>query len=411
MSTLLGLPPAVPSASLQAASEARAVRRRLAEAGDDQVLQVVRFVDNLADRGQADALLMPVRERLRVLRPARKVRFTRLLFNPLDPLIVKASAWRADSPMIPRNALTPLSDMVRAGFGDHMRTLEAEIGAVTADDGPAIAHLGAALWPRAAGLIDASPMPPSWLAQGLPASAFLPLQRTVAFVLAMEAPLVELETRVGGEQILEEYLGELLAAAQTRGVPCWGGVLALLLQRFPNTQLPFRTAIAKRTDRAGAQAAEAALGLATGWIETAAAMRGPPDLALAGAEIARQADLLDCLAAEPHLRRQAIDLRAALQAACAARFAAGLQTCIVARLTTAPDAPAFEAIEQAARHLRRMETESRRLGGGPGYERQLRDVGDRIVAAPGLEHFDRVRLIEILLGGSAALRLHRSHKL
>ena len=56
------------------AVEMRAVRSRLADAGDERVLQIVQLVETMAERGEADALLAPLRSRLGVLRPARKMR-------------------------------------------------------------------------------------------------------------------------------------------------------------------------------------------------------------------------------------------------------------------------------------------------------------------------------------------------
>ena len=91
----------------------RQVRRDVAEAGDAQLLQVVRVVDAMEERGATDEVLAPVRARLRQIQPARPLRFARLLFLPADRLIVAPAAWRPGSPFLPRHALAVLSSAVR----------------------------------------------------------------------------------------------------------------------------------------------------------------------------------------------------------------------------------------------------------------------------------------------------------
>ncbi len=79
-----------------------AVRQHLAEAADRQLIEVVALIDAMADRGGADALVAPVRARLQRLNPRRPLRFSRLLFLPLDPVIVAGPEWRRDAIGIPR---------------------------------------------------------------------------------------------------------------------------------------------------------------------------------------------------------------------------------------------------------------------------------------------------------------------
>ena len=65
------------------------------------------MVDAMPNRGAADQLIAPLRARLAHLRPPRPLRFARLLFLPLDPLIVPAARWRAAQPAIPRTVIPP----------------------------------------------------------------------------------------------------------------------------------------------------------------------------------------------------------------------------------------------------------------------------------------------------------------
>jgi len=389
------------------AVEMRAVRSRLAEAGDERVLQIVQLVETMAERGEADALLAPLRGRLGVLRPARKMRFSRLLFIPFDRLIVSPATWRMDEPTLPRTALLPLAEIVHASLGAVAQSLDPVIGAIDTTDAAAIGHIGAQFWPLAGRALAASEPPPSWAAQGLPKAAFMPLQTAVAFILRAQEKLADLPP-AGGEYV-ERQLASLLAAAGECGTQCWGMLLALLLQSFPSAETPFRAAMSRRAGKAG-DAAQAALTLAAEWIESSAAARGTPDLAHAADEIDRQIVLLDSFSVEPALHQQAARLRVALQAACVAQFEAGLTSCIGARLAAPPDRIAVGAMEQDARNLRRMEIQARRLGNGPAYDRQLREAADSVAAAACLDRFDRIRLVEILAGAPAALRVLKDLK-
>ena len=70
------------------------VARTLNAARDEQLARVVAVVDALPARGAADTLIAPLRPRLATLRPTRPLNLTRLLFTPLDPLIVPSAEWR-----------------------------------------------------------------------------------------------------------------------------------------------------------------------------------------------------------------------------------------------------------------------------------------------------------------------------
>src|SRR5918993_3946884 len=77
---------------------------------DDVALgRVVALLDGLKDRGEADELLARARHRLQGLRPPRPLAFTRLLFVPLDGVIVPPSKWRRGEGQVPRSALPALA--------------------------------------------------------------------------------------------------------------------------------------------------------------------------------------------------------------------------------------------------------------------------------------------------------------
>ena len=87
----------------------RELQHSLATAQDGQIERVVAMVDALPQRGAADRLIAPIRPRLAQLRPARPLRFCRLLFLPLDPLVVPPTKWRRASLTLPRTVLEPLA--------------------------------------------------------------------------------------------------------------------------------------------------------------------------------------------------------------------------------------------------------------------------------------------------------------
>ncbi len=94
----------------------REVARGLAAARDAQIMQVLAMVDAMPHRGAADQLIAPLRTRLARLRPPRPLRFARLLFLPLDPLIVPAARWRAEQPTIPRTVIPFLATTIEASL-------------------------------------------------------------------------------------------------------------------------------------------------------------------------------------------------------------------------------------------------------------------------------------------------------
>ena len=135
--------------------ERRSVGRDLANAPDERVLEVVRFVEGLPDRGPVDGLLAPLRGRLRGLRPPRPLRFARLMFLPIEPAIVEARDWRAGEPMLPRTAIAPLAGVVERVRPD----LVAHVQCVAADpallDTERVGLAGRSLWPAAAEALEA----------------------------------------------------------------------------------------------------------------------------------------------------------------------------------------------------------------------------------------------------------------
>lgn len=390
--------------------EMRSVRRDLAGADDTRVLQVLRYVDTLADRGQADGLLAPLRDRLRRLRPARPLRFARLLFTPMDPAIVSTRDWRAGAPQLPRSAIAPIIAMVHRARPDLLPPFEAIINDPNQPEAARMRDGGSMLWTPAATLLRTAEPPPEWRDAGLPPAAFRALAAGCARCLGAADQLDDLNDPGVPSADLDRALAAQITASEADGPIAWGMLLSVVLQRFPASEAPHRAAAS--TNRALRQSAEAAFEAAWAWIERAANDTSVGDPAEAAADLRRQAGLLEVLARDPKQRRRAVALQGELRAACTHRIESVVQERLVGPLQriTAADAAdegVLAVLETDARALRQLDAESRRLGAGPGHDAQLHTAADAVTARADMAPMDRARLIEILLGPQAAAKLTR----
>ncbi|QYU67464.1 hypothetical protein J4558_21475 [Leptolyngbya sp. 15MV] len=151
-----------------------ALQSALAGAPDQKLGRIVGLLDSLEDRGAADALLAAARPRLRDLRPARPLRFTRLLALPFEPMLVATDAWDGEPTRMPRAALTPIGQAVHAALPALAEAIELAALGRTMADAALVARLGAMLWPRAAETPLPIP-PPGWMEAGLPREVAAPL--------------------------------------------------------------------------------------------------------------------------------------------------------------------------------------------------------------------------------------------
>jgi hypothetical protein len=146
----------------------------LAAAPPDKLGRIVGMLDSLQARGAADALLQAARPRLKDLRLDRPMRFTRLLAVPLEPALVPPEAWTRAPIEIPRSALSPIGEAVRAALGLAAEEMEAAALGRTMADAATVARLGARLWPLAASA-RLPAVPPGWEEAGLPAASAAPV--------------------------------------------------------------------------------------------------------------------------------------------------------------------------------------------------------------------------------------------
>jgi hypothetical protein len=397
--------------------ELRMLARSLSAAGDDRIMRVVATVDALAKRGAADRIVAPLRPRLAELRPPRPLRFIRLLFLPLDPLIVPAARWRPGSATVPRTALGPIAATVRTALGPVAGTIDAAIAGRSVGDMEIVEEAGGMLWPRAGAVLATAPALAGWADTGLPAATAAGLCRAVGAVLLAAVPLRGLAAEAEAGVTLESGpVHAVLAEAATGGSEALAMAVAVLLAWRPQAAglLPHGASVLGPD---GPALMRLAAGQATEvLLERLEAQGGTESLAAAGrlddagTEVRRAATLLEALdeAGPPERRRRLAAIRQRLEQSCRSRFSSGLENGVAAPLKAMGPSPAQEEladVENTARGLRQLESAARKLGGGAFYDQLLHDAVAAVRASPAdgaLGLADKVRLVEILASSDEA---------
>ena len=407
------------------ATDMRGLRQDLRDAPESKLREVISVLDQAASAAANQAILDPVRARVASLNLARPLRLTRLLFLPIDPLIVPPRGWRADQPVVPRTALGPLAQLARAGTGPLWAEIEAMIAGHDTHDMKAISRAGEALWPRAGAILAAAVAPADWReATGLPVPVFAPLAQAIGAVLrrGVDLRLLAREAAIGALLLDRAVVARVVAGMDQEPDLACAMIARVVLASTPNAA-PMLRDLAMTTGRPGSHAA-LIRGLARG-METiledldqdgAIGPCTPMELA---AEVARMTALAreiegDVAAKKHRPRLKAICDR--LSALCRSRFTEGLTGDIIAPLAEAvgPVDPAGQTrLESAARGLRALELAARKIGDAAGYdaltERAARVVRDA-AAAGTLTPIRHCRLIEIIAGPEAAEAVYRSQK-
>jgi hypothetical protein len=389
--------------------EIGAISRDVAGAPDSQVMWIIATVDAMTERGAADALIAPLRQRLAVLRPPRPLRFTRLLFHPLDSVIVPAAQWRAGQPAIPRTALMPLADCVRRAMGARVQGIETAIRGRTTAETALVASQGQAIWPAAATILASATVPPLWSATGLGEAAFAPLARRVAALLAQAPALDRLcaETVHGLLPPRPDVLHAILRSISVTDETALPLMVRLLLNRLPQLASMLAAAPSGTASPQLKIALDEAIdGLLDQMIaeDGTSAQIASAGLAEASVAVRRIATLLQQIedgTVRPVRRSQLPTIRQQVDAGCRARFTVSLREQLLAQLHVATDQD-IPALETAARELRALETEARVMGGGSAYDLMLTQAADAVKAETGLDRTDQIRLVEILSGSDAA---------
>jgi hypothetical protein len=378
-------------------------------------MRIVATVDAMAERGSVDQLIAPLRPRLTTLRPPRPLRFARLLFYRLNPLIVSAARWNSGQNTIPRTVLMPLADCVRSAMGAQTDAIKAAINRHTTADVDMIVAQGRTLWPAAAAILATAAAPASWSETGFGDAAFAPLARRVGALLSQMAALDRLcaETAHGLLPPRPEAVHSILRGVTEADGTALPLMVSLLLVRLPEAVAFLVAGPTASMDTATKIAMDLAVdGLLVQLAQPdgAQAQIAATSLAEAAAAIHRIADLLRQVedgSVKPARRAQLQAIRQHLDAGCRTRFTASLQDQMLAPLRTSGGQDVL-ALEAAARGLRVLETEARLIGSGPAYDQMLSQAAEAVKAASaetGLDRTDQIRLVEILAGSDAALAM------
>ncbi len=392
-------------------AQAAPALRDLADADDSRLLEVLRYLDSLPDRGTADGLVAPVRDRLRRLRPPRIWRFPRLLFTPLDIVLVPNDAWRVGSGRLPRAIIAPVAEMVRRALPTQTTAAERLLARKTHPTHENVAAAGALVWPKAGGALRADnemppSMAPSWATTGLPGAAFRPLAFGVAAGLDAACRVAALSHPFVPPEAVEAGITATLRQAKTAGSDPWGIVLTLALQHFPRSAAT-RAAIRQHDDPIWGQACASAVAACWSWLEAGAAATGLGTSAAFALDLRRRIALLDAFGDDSARHRRALAVRAKLRAACARQLEAGAQDLIIAPLRSVTEADAsgegfMQTLEAGAWSLRRFNAEASRLGEVAACDAALRDAAGVVHGCALLQQADRQHLIDILLVRDAA---------
>lgn len=365
-----------------------------------QVMLIAPPIDAMAGCGP-DGLL---RKRLASLRSPHPLSFGRLMFHPLDPLIVPAVRWRPGRPMIPRSALAPMADHVRLTMGAAADEIAAEIDGRTTADGDLIVRTGRLLWPLAAEVLDAGTVP--WGSTGL--GDYRVLAGAVAALLREAVTLyaIQEEAATGLLPPRLSVIHGMISRAGRAGSGALPMMIAVLLDRVPEAAM-LLAEHGRGLEASGIESAmDAAADLLLRQIYRADAVEiriAVGTLAEAGTAAHRMMALLRHLGSaklKPDRRQRLRVLRQRLDDACRVRFTTGLEDAFL----QAGELDDLPALETAARGLRVLETEARLAGSGPVYDRLLEDAAGRISDA-AMRKVDRIRLVEILRGPGAALAM------
>ncbi|MCC6718153.1 MAG: hypothetical protein IT555_09720 [Acetobacteraceae bacterium] len=393
-------------------AEIRALNRHLVSAQDAKILKVVAMVDALPDRGAADSLIAPLRPRLAQLRPSRPLSVTRLMFIPLDPVVVQATDWRRGALTIPRTALPCLARQFIALDPTLSDSVAAEVADATTDDLGVIRRAGGRLWPRAASLLAAAPPPADWAAAtSLTAADHRAIRDSVVLALT-HAPAIA--HQLAAERPDPETIADMLK--QTAATPeAMGMLITLLLHWVPTAAsqvLELTSAHSSPIGLAGRTAIEKAVEHVLDAIETE---QEAPQTGIAGLpRLRRSIALLDELesgsADRPMRAARIAATRARVDAACRGRFQTLLKDSVVGHLAQGlPVAPEdIVNLEVAARDIRSFEHVARRINRSDHYDRQLRAIVTGLAPQGGDDQqlrVDRLRLAEILLGPEQAMQM------
>lgn len=406
----------------RAADGVRALSREFRNASDEKILKVTRMIDLLPERGEADALLEPVRARLATLRPARRMNRTRLLFTPFDPVMMSGATWRPGDLGIPRSILAPVSALIFAASD----TVPPIPPALDEGDEAELTRAGQPLWQAAAACLATISIPPAWETpdwqkqNGLTVPMVMPLIPVLRLVLDQAVALRTLPPRRHPD--CEPALTALLSEAIRIGPLGWGIMLRLLFDAAAPDQVA-RLALAMArgsrlctTLQGGLDGAiEEMLGRMEAPQPGQAAEQHDPAPLLGRLHLIDRIEELRKLENRPAEEQRRVGrLRQALAAENRVVFEQALQARLVELDQPGEPAPAAMstqavlAVEAEARQLRTFALAASRLGHADEYDRLLEQAAARYArngARSGMTRADRMRVTELLVGSEKAIQV------
>ena len=404
---------------------ARAICSQLGSADDDKIGKIMGVVNRLGNAEINRTLLDPLRGRLASLRPSRPLRLSRLLFVPLDPLIVPPRNWRPDQSRLPRPALLPLTALVEERLGPQAAAISAAIEGKTTNDGDLITQVGETLWPLAASVFAGAQAAPGGSDPGVPASVFPPLAAALSTVLREASHIRRLCLRARTGLTEDDAALTISIMANLAGEPPEGAAMVtqLILLQVPQAAHILRQHVAASRNAADSVALHKAM--ARGIDESLTYLERDAELAKRIEEepVAEVADrvrtialflkgLDDSSAGLPH-RARIRALREDLGKASQVCFHKHLNEDIERPLTAGQRMLAADEqrrLEAHARDIRALETVARHLGDAEPFDRHLLQTADKgraALASGTITPIRACRLVEILSGPDAAAALYR----
>jgi len=399
-------------------AQIKALAQAAAAAADDQLREVVRTVDALSARGRADALIAPLRPRLAEIQVAHKLRFARLLFLPLDALIVPAARWKPSDNTLPRSIVLPLVHVVEAAIGKQAAEIKARIRAHTTADTDVIEAVGPPLWRDAAEIL-ARPdltMNEQWRHTAMSERMFHAMRYQVASLLR-QAPALDTLVRETASGLVPPDPWAISAMARTVSTECPDALVkfaVMLVTRHAGAASVLHELGTNRSVVSLRKASEEAAQFLLDRMEDSGTTVPHKDLAAFTASMRRLATMLNELDHDmmSRVRRDQIRvLRGRLDHDCQVRLRDSVTHDFVAHLhaALADDTElAIEKLEDTARTLRVLEIVGRSLGSPSVYQAIITPAVEALEALPpvaGTALVHRVRLLEIMAGSERAMAL------
>ena len=395
----------------------RELQHAARQATNNQLLRLANTLDGLPQRGVAEEVLDAVRPRLRHLRPARPLNFPRLLFLPLDPLLVEPSEWRPGQGRVPRSAILPLAEHLRMAEPALVTAVEARIAGAKLTDVVLAAEQGTLLWPAAFEALPRNP-PTGWEAAGLPSQYYTEVVKICA-ALWRHGPVLWRLRMAGGDGPPEASLRPAFRVIAAEGAEAVELCLGALL---PFAAQPARmVAVMAGLNQAMAPPAERALDRYLSGVTPELEGADLEAMADAAARFARTLQDLDSAVTrdKPKRAQQLQALRISTAQCCKEMLEQEMVRRLTGPLAALAAAPAppdavVEALEHAAMALRGIGNSMRRLHASGAAEKlfgpviaQLTALAVRLPeAGEGFLRADALRLLEILAGTQVAARLH-----